>query len=155
MLTKTCLTCTNVKPLSDFVKHSGRSDGYTSRCKACAATKERLRVVDKPPRKLSNERTWEQELVYSAMKRGREQGVPCHISPRDIAVPLVCPVLGIPIQRGVGHGCDNSPSIDKIVPALGYVKGNIVVVSMRANRIKNDATLAELQLLAKFYSQYG
>lgn len=48
----------------------------------------------------------------------------------------------------------NSPSLDKIVPELGYVKGNIVVVSLRANQIKSDATIEELQAVAKFYNRF-
>jgi len=42
---------------------------------------------------------------------------------------------------------DNSPSLDKLIPELGYVKGNITVMSVRANRIKNDATRQEIELL--------
>jgi len=30
---------------------------------------------------------------------------------------------------------------------MGYVKGNVWVISHRANRIKNDATLLELEKL--------
>ena len=56
----------------------------------------------------------------------------------------MCPVLGIPLVIGEGACSDNSPSIDRIIPELGYVKGNIKVISRRANRIKNDATPDEL-----------
>jgi hypothetical protein len=48
---------------------------------------------------------------------------------------------------------DFSPSIDRIIPSLGYVRGNVVIVSMRANRIKTDATDAELRRVAKFYTK--
>ena len=59
-------------------------------------------------------------------------------------------LLGIPIEIGnKGIWKDNSPSIDRKIPSLGYMKGNIWVISYRANRIKNDATVEELELLAK------
>jgi hypothetical protein len=47
---------------------------------------------------------------------------------------------------------DASPELDRIVPSLGYVKGNVLVVSRRANRIKTDATVEELQQVASFYA---
>ena len=43
---------------------------------------------------------------------------------------------------------DNSPTLDKIIPEMDYVRGNIAVMSSRANRIKNDASLAELAAVA-------
>ena len=41
----------------------------------------------------------------------------------------------------------SSPSLDRIIPSLGYVKGNIRVISFRANTLKNNATLSELELI--------
>jgi hypothetical protein len=42
---------------------------------------------------------------------------------------------------------DNSYSLDRIDSNKGYVKGNVWVISRRANVIKNNATLEELELL--------
>ena len=50
-------------------------------------------------------------------------------------------------------GKDASPSIDRIIPTLGYVRGNVIVVSLKANRIKNDATPDELMEVARFYKE--
>jgi hypothetical protein len=68
-------------------------------------------------------------------------------------LPETCPVLGIPINYGTGSrgAADNSMSIDRINPDLGYVKGNVVLVSQRANRIKNDATVDELRRIYEYY----
>ena len=46
-----------------------------------------------------------------------------------------------------------TPSIDRIDPKKGYVKDNIIVVSMRANRIKTDATVDEIRKVADFYEK--
>lgn len=43
---------------------------------------------------------------------------------------------------------EDSPSIDKVIPELGYVRGNVWVISNKANRIKNNATLEELKLFS-------
>jgi hypothetical protein len=71
----------------------------------------------------------------------------------DLELPDLCPVLGIPLDYSFGKGLrtDNSPSIDKIVPSKGYVPGNCIVISWRANRIKNDGTPEEHKKIADFY----
>lgn len=93
-------------------------------------------------------------MLSNARTRAKRAGVPCTITAGDIIVPSHCPILGIPLARRLGRkgGCDQSPSLDRIVPELGYVPGNIVVVSRRANRIKNDATIEELAAIADFYA---
>jgi hypothetical protein len=60
-------------------------------------------------------------------------------------MPEVCPVLGIPLVVGDGSAKDNSPSIDRINPAGGYTKDNIRVISHRANTIKSNATIEEME----------
>ena len=70
-------------------------------------------------------------------------------------IPTECPVLGIKLNLKIpnrGDRGDNlrnydSPSLDKIIPSLGYAKGNIWVISYRANTIKNNCTFEEIQKL--------
>ncbi|MBB3990312.1 hypothetical protein [Croceicoccus naphthovorans] len=64
------------------------------------------------------------------------------------------PILGIPIYiaKGGRGGKDHSPSLDRIRPKLGYVPGNVIVISNRANRLKSDATIRELRDIASFYA---
>lgn len=95
------------------------------------------------------------QRITSKRNHALSKGVEFDLTVSDLyPLPEVCPVLGIPIHYGVGNLCpaDNALSIDRIDPAKGYVKGNVVLVSMRANRIKNDATVEELQKIAAFYS---
>lgn len=91
-------------------------------------------------------------LYDNAKLRASRQSLPFDIDVSDIIIPEQCPVLGIPLQVGVGRPTDNSPTLDKIIPELGYVKGNVIVVSYKANRIKTDATIDELRKVANFYS---
>ena len=96
-------------------------------------------------------------MLIRARVRSRTQNVAYNITPEDIHIPALCPVLGIPLFVGKGRMCDNSPSLDKLNPALGYVKGNILVMSQKANFLKNNATPDELLKLAhwiiKTYAQ--
>lgn len=60
----------------------------------------------------------------------------------------VCVDLKLEKGRGTGGAKMSSPSLDHIEPEKGYVRGNVWVISYRANMIKNNATIDELQLLA-------
>ena len=95
--------------------------------------------------------TREFKLWYSAKERADTKGLPFDIELSDINIPSVCPVLGIPINTdNKDIRSDNSPSLDKFYPSKGYVKGNIQVISWRANRIKNDGTPEEWLRIAEW-----
>jgi hypothetical protein len=91
-------------------------------------------------------------MALSAKQRASEKGLPFAISARDIHIPMVCPVLGIPLKIGTRKDHDNAPTLDRIIPELGYVAGNVVVISYRANRFRNDASASELEKVLA-YSQ--
>jgi hypothetical protein len=90
-------------------------------------------------------------LLWSAAKfRAKRDKVPFDIDYTDIIIPTHCPVLGIKLKKGIGKPTDNSASLDKIIPSKGYVRDNIRVISFRANSIKRDATVEELQKVLKY-----
>ena len=88
-------------------------------------------------------------LLLSAKHRSIKKGVPCTIIEEDIHIPAVCPVLGIPIEKrfnadGKKGAYSNSPSLDRIDNLKGYEKGNVQVISSKANSMKNSASPEEL-----------
>lgn len=93
------------------------------------------------------------QIVNIAHQRSKIKGVPFGITWKDITFPLLCPVLGIPINYGVNNGNvhDSSPSLDRRIPELGYVKGNVQIISAKANRIKTNATPEELRKVADYF----
>jgi hypothetical protein len=72
----------------------------------------------------------------------------------DLTFPTHCPVLGIQLDYFTHERQENSVSFDRIDPTKGYIKGNVVVMSWRANRIKNDGTAEEHQKIADFLNQF-
>lgn len=90
-------------------------------------------------------------LLAAARFRAKKAGLPFDITVDDIPVPKRCPVLGIPLRVGEGACTDNGPSVDRIVNSKGYVKGNVLVISRLANRIKTDATPEQVLRVALFY----
>lgn len=51
-------------------------------------------------------------------------------------------------DKSKGREC--SPSLDRVNIDKGYIKGNIAVISNRANRIKSDATIEEIKALYEY-----
>lgn len=92
----------------------------------------------------------EERMLYAARSRARAAGFPCTITTEDIRVPSHCPILGVKLEQGVGQATENSPTLDKIDPRLGYVPGNVQVISYRANSMKRDASAEELRRFAKW-----
>ena len=94
-----------------------------------------------------------QRMLRAAKCRAKERNVPFNLTADDITIPECCPILGIPLYHSAGKATDNSPSLDRVIPSLGYVTGNVRVISNRANRIKFDATLDELQAIVQYLSE--
>lgn len=67
----------------------------------------------------------------------------------EFPADMRCPVLGteMVLQQGLGRRPE-APSLDKIRPSLGYVRGNVAIISNRANMIKSDATADEVLKVA-------
>lgn len=94
-------------------------------------------------------------VVYNnAKSRARRSGLPFNLD-KDYLVDIMeyeCPIFGIPLSWGiVGEGnkkTNNSPSLDRIVPEYGYIKGNVVFISNLANTIKQNVTEKELYAVA-------
>lgn len=91
----------------------------------------------------------------NAKRRARISNVPFYIEKSDIVIPERCPALGIELRHDYdgqkGSRIPNSPSLDRIIPELGYVKDNIIVVSRLANMIKNNATVEQIGMVFAFY----
>jgi hypothetical protein len=88
-------------------------------------------------------------LWLKARDRAKEFNLPFTISREDVCIPEKCPLLEIPLFRAGQKPTPNSPTLDRIIPTLGYVKGNIQVISFKANTMKSNATLEEMELLVK------
>lgn len=105
----------------------------------------KLLAQEKARRLASPQRT----LYWNARSSAKRNGIPFDLEISDIVVPDICPLLGIQIvwTGGGNERPDGLASIDRVIPALGYVKGNVWIISWRANRLKNNASLEELEMI--------
>lgn len=99
-------------------------------------------------------------LINRARARARSEGVPFDLAADDIFIPTHCPVFGIPLRwpcdrgRG-GRARPDTASLDRIDPRKGYVRGNVEIISMRANRLKSNATAEEHERIASWMRSRG
>lgn len=148
-----CTKCGVTKPLTEF--HWNRATGrQLAQCKSCrrAYLREWAKRTgyDRDARRRYLLADPKKRMMIRVRHRAKTFGTECTITEADFNIPTICPVLGIPI----GHHFrvrDYVPSIDRIDNNKGYVPGNIIIVSWRANRIKSDAHVDELMLVAGFY----
>ena len=87
-------------------------------------------------------------LLARARERSKHKGWEFSITKEDIVIPEKCPLLGIIIIPKAKDRC-HSPSLDRIDSSRGYTPDNIQVISSRANTLKNNASLQELELLVE------
>lgn len=102
--------------------------------------------------KLRRINSLERVMLSQARHGAAKRGLSCTITVEDIKIPAHCPVLGMELRCGERRRHDASPSLDRINNSLGYIPGNVIVVSLKANRIKNNATPVEIRMVADFYS---
>ena len=113
-------------------------------------------LKNKEASKRYRQKKWEKQRIKGAVHRAKAKNLPFNITeeyvksitPKD----MICPALGIKMNTSV-EDLDSKPSLDRLVPEKGYVKGNVIVVSFRVNRIKTDATPEELMKVAIFYEK--
>lgn len=84
-----------------------------------------------------------------AKQRAKKKRLPFNLTLDDVIIPTHCPALGIKLIPGSSGS--QSPTLDRIIPSLGYTKGNVVVISALANAIKSTGTPSEILKVAKFY----
>ena len=169
--TKFCNQCNQAKPIGDF-------DSDRAICKKCVYKAKRAKLKASPEkfkayqesqrrwnkenkeRKNLNHLKWRQAhlntmLLCNAKSRAKRFGIAFNLKVEDIIIPEYCPVLGIKLVSNIGGGSerDFTPSLDRIDSSKGYVKGNVKVISLRANVIKNSGTIEEHEKIIAYMKQ--
>ena len=175
---KKCSQCKIEKELNDFHKSKRYKDGHCYVCKQCRSeyapnyrdkNREKLRLYKKQWIKDNKEhvlevsslykKKWKQEktemyLLGRSRIRARKLGMEHNLTIEDIIIPENCPILDIKLFVSDNPQNYNSPTLDRIDNTKGYIKGNVIVVSWRANSLKSNASLQEIQKVANFYRKF-
>lgn len=107
----------------------------------------------------ANSRAWQQKntryfLHARAKRRSQDRDIEFSITLEDIPeIPEICPIALIPLFRrndGTRGPCDNSPTLDRFDPTIGYTKDNIRIISHRGNRWKSEMTIGDVRRLLAY-----
>ena len=145
---KICKECNQSLNLNKFslIEKWNVNSGTRDICKKCSI---RIRQTEKL------NRDWKVDaakLLYKNIKsRCKRIEREFSIELEDIIIPEKCPVFGFELKREDKQTWMCAPSVDRIDSSKGYIKGNVTVVSRRANIIKRDATIEELEQLFNYY----
>lgn len=132
---KLCRGCNLFKNTKSFGPHKQCKDGLNSRCKQCCRIKSKKDYAA----------TSTIDRLYSrAKRRARIKNLEFTISKEHIIVPALCPVFKVPM---IGR---YAPSLDRCNSSKGYTPDNIMVISTRANTLKNNASIKELEILLNY-----
>jgi len=123
-------------------------------CLECKKAK-RLRHKDRHP-----EKTWAEDIIRQARYRAARANPPI---PHTVDAAYIksiltdkCPVFGTPfVFRGNKRMLPESPSLDRLDPKLGYVPGNIVIISVKANLIKSAYGSEEVLKVGEWLKSRG
>ena len=110
--------------------------------------KERYRLVEANPQN----RQYKVTMLRKARNRAKRRNIYFDITLDDITIGRESYILDIPFEVG-SDNWQNSPSLDRIDNKRGYEKGNVIVVSMMANSIKNQATPSQIKKVGDFYEK--
>ena len=153
LITKKCSKCKKFLTLDNFTKKgSKKRKGLRASCRNCENLRMKNNYIKNPiPQMLSN-----------AKIRSKEKNIEFNIDTKYLKSIFpkdnMCPVLNISFQGGYMNedkkNKDYSPSLDRIVPEKGYVKGNLVFVCNIINRVKSDSSMEILEKTLNFYRKF-
>lgn len=123
---------------------------YRSSCKTCSLKSISVTKYNTPEKRRDLHRKDPRKvMLVHARKRAKDKNLDFNIDLNDIIIPEICPLLNIPLFVSDKKLGPNSPTIDRINNNKGYVKGNVLVISAKANTAKGSLSITELELLVK------
>jgi hypothetical protein len=141
-----CKKCHYWKPEKEFAERSDRPGSRRGVCRECRNKNQKNRYEK-----------YKQDSFFlykntRAKSRAASLGVPFDLTPEFLESIWTdyCPITGKLMSPQANRSDEAAPELDRIVPEKGYTKGNVAFISRKMNRIKNNVSIQELELLLKW-----
>lgn len=148
---KVCNKCLQEKEVTFFPVRKNRKSGYYSICKSCKNEyRSKKYIIDKSENPIN---FWISRNINGVRWRAKKNSIEFNLD-SDYIYNLIlnqdkkCPYCECNLCF-LNNRDDKvtSPSFDRLIPSIGYLKENVVVCCYRCNSIKNNATYDELNLI--------
>jgi len=168
LITKKCRACKEEVDVSRFTKNNASKDKLQAVCTSCDKFRQAVRRIEKAAELqeyfLHYQRNRRKDpefriqmLLNSSKQRATKKNREHTLTVEDIKelwpVDNKCPVFGFSLEWNNAGFRDTSPSLDRIDSSKGYTKDNVQVISWKANRIKADSTIQELEAVIAYLKQ--
>lgn len=153
METKTCTICNETLPLTSYHKNQRNAatpqGAVRSCCKSCfrstRSSRSHVRKTD-----------FFNYLAISKRSAAKKYSIQYDLTKEYLKSlweyqKCICPVLGIKLDLLADNMADEKANLDRIIPHLGYTKGNVMFISSLANRVKSNCTDPEVFLKVSEY----
>lgn len=102
-------------------------------------TAAKIKMHDREKLLSDPNRHWTRRAVTRCKNRAKTEGALFNIDSSDLLpLPDFCSVFGIKLDYFGGPNRRCWASVDRIIPSLGYVKGNVRIISQAANWAKSN-----------------
>ena len=124
--------------------HPAFKNGYRSKLKPNNYFKRLYKQLHNVKRRAIRENIpYDLDIEYFIDKDPKPDG-------QKTGYPDYCPILGIKLELNNKTTADNSPSFDKVLPERGYVKGNVQIISYKANRLKSNMSIEDFKKFIEY-----
>ena len=155
-----CTKCRFSKSEKEFHKNRSTLSGFHCQCKACRNpyNRNKAKKYIRTPEGVATQKLYraahKERILWTAAKhRAKVKGIEFSILVSDIFIPKVCPVLGIELTWEKERF--SAATLDRKNNNLGYTPENIQIISWRANRLKGDASIKELEKILKYMKDFS
>lgn len=88
-----------------------------------------------------------------AKKRAKKFSIPFDIEVSDIKMEPYCPITGVELDV-LTNKSSTGMSLDRVDNTKGYVKGNVAIISRKANRLKGDGTINDFRKIIQYMESF-
>lgn len=159
-----CRGCKRSLPEDSFAKDRYRSTGRRYKCRECSAAEfkrwqstpgyrqrlDRGRQSRAVLKETNPRLRWARAALSASRMRAKRAGLEHTLTLAWLleAAADTCPLLETGLQYANDKSHVDSPAVDRIDNTRGYTPDNCWVISMLANRIKTNASVEQIEVLA-------